>query len=233
MNKRIIAFGALLTASPWAFGMGNDDPIIAMVKIDQLEWRNADEDTPLVLEADAWLGKDLQKLWLKTEVERVDDETEELVLELYYSQAFAPYWDWQVGVRRDFKPEPDRDWLALGVIGLAPYFFEIDTSLYFDAEGRSALSFSAEYELMLTQRLVLVPEFELNAYGKDDLPRGIKAGFSDASFSARLGYEIRREFAPYIGINWNTALGGSADLLDDAGEETSEAEFVIGLRAWL
>lgn len=221
MKRLFCAVLALLPAA--GFAMGEDDPLLFMFKLDQLEVRDADGANPLVWEGYAWLGKDLNKLYLNTEGERVDGEYEELSTELLYSRAVAPYWDVQMGWRHDTYPEPSRDWLAVGVQGLAPYFFETDATFYLGQAGRTALKLKTEYELMFTQRLVLIPELEANFYGKSDAETGAKAGLSDISAGLRLGYEIRREFAPYIGVNWGKSFGG---------EGTSDWQAVAGIRLW-
>ena len=94
----------MLSAVNSALAGGKDDPLLGKVMIDQLEVRDADEHNLLVLDGQGWFGKDLQKLWFKAEVERKDSETEEAELQALYSQAIAPFWDVQVGVRQDFQP---------------------------------------------------------------------------------------------------------------------------------
>ena len=215
-----------------ALAGGKDDPLLGKVMIDQLEVRDADENNPVVLAAQGWLGKDLQKLWLKTDVERVNGGTEEVELQALYSQAIAPFWNVQVGVRQDFQPTPSRTWAVIGLQGLAPYFFEIDTALFVGESGRTALRLDAEYELLFTQRLILTPEIEVNFYGQNDADLGIGSGLSDIEAGLRLRYEIRREFGPYIGVNWNKSFGNTADFARSAGEEIDDLQWVIGVRAW-
>jgi copper resistance protein B len=122
--------------------------------------------------------------------------------------------------------------LDLGVQGLAPYFFEVDAALYIGEEGRTAARFSAEYDILITQRLILQPEVELRAYGKDDPENGIGSGFSDMEFGLRLRYEIRRELAPYLGVHWERKFGNTADLARSRGEDADEWSLVAGLRVW-
>lgn len=232
MKKRLL-LPVLLGFSGASFAMGvDDDPLIGMFKIDQLEIRDTDAGNVTAWKADAWLGKDLHKLWFKTEGEYHDGETEEAELQLLYSKALSPYWDVQAGWRRDQRPKPTRDWLALGIMGLAPYLFETDLALFIGEEGRSAARLDAEYEYLFTQRLILTPEFEVNLYGKDDPELGIGAGISDVSLGLRLRYEIRREFAPYAGVHWTGLYGDTADYAKAADEDTSEAVWVAGIRAW-
>lgn len=223
--------GMSLLLSPMVFAGAKDDPLLFMVNIDQLEKRNGDED-PTVLEAQAWAGYDLHKLWVKTEVERVEGENEDVELQLLYSKAISPFWNVELGARRDFKPEPERNWGVIGFHGLAPYYFEVDTALFVGESGRTALRFEAEYELMLTQRWVLVPELELNFFGETDEETETGSGLANSELGLRLAYEFRREFAPYIGVNWEKKYGKTADFAEAEDESTNDTQFVIGVSAW-
>lgn len=209
-----------------------DDPVLTKLMINQLELRATDGPDPWVLEAQAWIGQDLNKLWLKTEIERVDGETEEAELQALYSRAIAPYWDFQIGWRHDFKPKPSRDWLAVGFEGLAPYWFEVDAAAFIGEDGQIAARIEAEYELLFTQRLILTPEFEVNLHSKNDPDLGVGSGLSDMELGLRLNYVLRREFMPYIGVNWTKKFANTADFARDEGEESSDVQFVLGFRAW-
>lgn len=231
MIKRMIPLALCLPTAVFAAGM-EDDPLLAMVKIDKLEVHDTDDGNPWELKADAWIGKDLNKLWIKTEGEYHDGETEEAELQLLYSRAISPFWDLQVGVRRDFKPEPERDWFALGINGLAPYMFEVDAALFYGEDQRVAARLDAEYEYLITQRLELIPELEANIYSKDDEELGIGSGLSDLTLGLRLAYVLRREFTPYVGYSWTGLYGDTADYAEAAGEDTSSGAWVAGIKAW-
>ena len=213
-----------------------DDPLLTLFMLEQLEYRDADEDNPAALSGQFWAGYDLDKLWIKAELERSDGVTEEAELQALYSKAIAPYWDFQMGLRKDFQPSdeqiPSRDWVVVGFQGLAPYFFEVDTALFLGESGRSALRLEAEYEMLLTQRLILSPEIELNIYGQNDPLTGVGSGLSDIQAGLRLRYEIKREFAPYIGINWSKKFGNTAHYSSLEGQPTSETQIVLGFRVW-
>jgi copper resistance protein B len=217
----------------------HDDPLLAMFKLDQFERAHGDGAATTDWEAEAWIGHDFDKLWLRTEGERESGATDARV-EAFWDHAFASYWDWQLGVRHDFGSDPQRplpaigaparrDWAAFGVQGLAPYWFEIEATAYVGDSGRTALRFRAEYELLLAQRLVLQPEFETNVYGKRDLDRAVDSGVNDAEFGLRLRYEIRREIAPYLGVVWKHRFGDEAVI---AGRTGSETQLVAGMRVW-
>ena len=209
-----------------------DDPLLLTVLVDQIETRDVGGDNTLSWDGQGWLGRDLHKIWFKTDGERTGGITGDAELQFLYSKAIARYWDFQLGVRHDFKPSPSRSWAAIGFKWLAPYFFDIDAAAFIGESGRTALRFEAEYELLFTQRLILTPDIEINLYGQNDPDAGIGAGLSDLEAGLRLRYEIRREFAPYIGINWSRLFGNTADFARIAGEKSSETQLVIGLRAW-
>ncbi|MZR64489.1 copper resistance protein B [Alcanivorax sp. DP30] len=244
MKKLTLCLGLTLTqimASTQLMAMGEDQPRFSKVLFDQLEVRDTDEGRVLGWEMDAWYGGDINKLYFASEGERLmapeeDDEdpaTEGAETRLAWSHAFAPYWDWQLGVRRDWQPDdPNRDWASLGVQGVAPYWFEVNANLFVGEDGLTNLRLEAEYELMLTQKLALVPSVEANIYGKDDDELGIGDGLTDIEAGLRLRYEIRRELAPYIGINWEKQYGDTADLTRASGGKTEEGMFVAGVRLW-
>ena len=209
-----------------------DDPFLTRVIIDQLEIRDADGPNPTAMEAQAWVGKDLNKLWLKTNIERRDGETEEAEIQALYSRAISPFWNAQIGARQDATPAPSRNWGVIGVQGLAPYWFEVEAGLFVGESGRVAARFSAEYELLLTQQLILMPSVEVNMYGQNDAETGTGSGLADATAGLRLRYEIRREFAPYVGINWDKKFGNTANFAKGNSETVSDTAFVVGLRAW-
>lgn len=231
MKKLFVVLMLLAPAVP-AVAMVEDDPLTARFLLDKLEVRAADGPDPLVLDADAWIGYDLNKLRVRTEVERAGGATEEAELQLLYSRAVTPFWDAYAGWRRDVEPEPERDFLALGVVGVAPYMIETDAALFIGESGQLGLRLDAEYEYLFSQKLVLSPEVEIDFYGEDDRETGTGSGLSQMEIGLRLYYEVRRELAPYIGVNWTRKFGDTADFARDEGEDTSDVQILAGLRAW-
>lgn len=236
MDKQRLISGlcVLLLSLPAAAHM-EDDPLLFMLNADELEWSDAG-DNPMSWDIEAWLGRDLHKFRLRSEGERTDAGTDSLETQALYSRAVAPYWDLQLGLRRDTEPGngsgPGRDWAVFGLEGVAPYWFEIGAALFLGEDNRSALRLEAEYEILFTQRLILAPEIELNFYGKDDPELGIGSGLSEAEAGLRLRYEIRREFAPYIGFKREKLYGETADIAKAAAEDIARSEWVAGLRFW-
>ena len=161
-----------------------------------------------------------------------DGELEDAGTELLWGHAVAAYWGSQLGLRYDSGEGPDRTWVAFGIQGLAPYWFEVDATGYVGDEGRTAFNLEVEYELLLTQRLILQPRIEVDWYGKSDSARGVGSGFSEASLGLRLRYEVLREFAPYIGLNWWKKFGDTANFAQAAGQETDDLQVTLGIRAW-
>ncbi|MBX5462216.1 MAG: copper resistance protein B [Steroidobacteraceae bacterium] len=207
----------------------DDTEPVANVVIDQLDWRGGGTDA-YAWDAYAWYGTDYNKLWLKAEGERADGVTRESRNELLWDRIFSRWWSVQAGARLDLAQGPTRTWAAVGVQGLAPYFFGIEATAYVGDGGRTAARFAAEYDLLLTQRLILQPELQFNLYGKSDPANAIGSGFSNAELGLRLRYEIRREIAPYVGVLWSRRFGETADLARSAGEDASEVEWAAGLR---
>lgn len=211
----------------------HDDPALGMLLIDRFEYVHPrDGGQALAIDGEAWYGGNLDKLWLKFEGTRADGRLQELRTEALWSHAVVPFWDAQLGVRHDFGAGPGRDWLAVGLEGLAPYWFETQATLYAGPGGRTAARVALAYDARLTQRWILRPSLEADAYGRDDPRRGIGAGLSDLQFGVRLRYEIRREFAPYVGVVWQQAFGRTRDLVRATGAPATDLQFVAGVRVW-
>ena len=209
----------------------SDNAVFSMVMLDRLEGFDGLDSSGLNMDGSVWIGTDFNKLWLKAEAERSAGQSSGRA-EVLWSHAVAAFWDLQTGVRHDFGGGPSRQWAVLGVQGITPYWFNVEAAVYVGAAGRTAARARGEYTVRITQRAILTPEVEVNAYGKSDLARGIGTGFSDARLGLRLRYEIRREFAPYIGITWARKLGQTATLARQQNAARSERQIVAGVRLW-
>jgi copper resistance protein B len=210
----------------------DDNARFTKVLIDQLEAFDGKDGNGQRWEMQAYYGNDYDKLWLRTEGERSGGKLEDGDIEAFWNHTVATFWSTQLGVRSDAGEGPNRQWAAFGIEGLAPYWFELEATGYVGPSGRTAARFRAEYELFFTQRLIFQPEFEANAYGKDDPARRLGSGLSDASIGLRLRYEFHRQFAPYVGVVWTRRFGGTADFARQDGQGLFDRQWVAGVRIW-
>jgi copper resistance protein B len=213
----------------------DDTTRFGKVIFDQLEWRDGG-----AWDAQGYYGGDYDKLWVKTEGKYVPSGRDaadgsgirDADVEVLWNRVISAWWNLQAGGRQDFGPGQSRTWAAVGIQGLAPQWFETEATVYGSDEGRTAARLKAQYDLLLTQRLVLQPFAEANLYGRSDPAHQIGSGLSDLEVSVRLRYEVRREFAPYVGLVWLRRFGGTADLARSAGGDASDLELAAGLRIW-
>jgi copper resistance protein B len=210
----------------------DDRSTFGKVMFDRLEWRDADRGNAFEWNAQAWYGNDYDKIWLETEGVRHADETESARTELLWHHTLARWWNLQTGVRHDSPSGASRNWAAVGVEGLAPGFFDVKATMYVADQGRAAARVSAERDFLFTQRLILQPELELNAYTQDDTANHIGSGLSEVELGLRLRYEPRREVATYVGLVWTGHFGTTASLLRSAGDDPRQWQAVAGLRMW-
>jgi copper resistance protein B len=210
----------------------HDRSVNYYVLFDQLEWQSNAGGTGLNADMKGWVGRDRDRLWFRAEGDGEDGRVGEAEAHVLYGRQFSRWWDVVAGVRQDFEPGPSRTWAVLGIQGLAPYWFEVELTGYVGPSGRTHLRGEVEYELLLTNHLVLQPLVEVELFGKSDPERGIGAGLSATDVGLRLRYEFTREFAPYLGVTWNNKWGRTADFAEAAGEDPGGARFVAGLRLW-
>ena len=208
------------------------------ILIDQAEVKIRNGREGYGWDAQGWYGGDINKLWIKTEGEGAFGEhVESAEVQALWSRAIDPWFDFQVGVRYDIRPDPERAYLVAGIQGLAPYWFEVDGSVFLSNKGDVSARFEAEYDLRITQRLILQPMFELDLAAQDVRELGIGSGLSEASIGARLRYEIfpgsgPASVAPYVGIEYERAFGDTADFRRASGEDAGGWNLLIGLRTW-
>ena len=204
-----------------------EDPFNRSFLFDELEMHESDE---LAWDATFWAGRSFDKLAVRTEGEKSGGSTERAELELLWSHSVARWWDVVAGARGDFEPGATQSWAAFGIQGLAPYRFDLEATAYVGDGGRAAVRFEGEYELLITQRLILQPQLELNWYGQSDASRGIGSGLSTAEAALRLRYEFRRELAPYVGLVRERKFGTTADYARGEGEDADDTRLVAGIR---
>ena len=202
------------------------------VQFNRMEaWKSSGESGQ-AWEGTAWAGTDLDRIWLRSEGEREHGRTDAVELEVLYGRSVSPWWDVLAGVKHDFRPADSRTWAAIGVQGMAPYKFEIAGTAYFGESGQMAATLEIEYELLLTNRLILQPLVELSWYARDEPLRGIGQGLGKVEAGVRLRYEFDRRFAPYVGVVREQVFGTTADYRRSEGEDTTGTRVVAGIRFW-
>lgn len=204
-----------------------------MILIDRLEAVIGKGKDGYVWEAQGWYGGDIDRLWVKTEGESsFGKHLESGEVQALWSHALDPWWNLQAGVRHDFRAGPDRSYAVLGVQGLAPYWFEVDGALFLSDKGDVTARLEAEYDLRLTQKLILQPTVEFNLSAQDVPELRVGSGLSTAELGLRLRYQFVPELAPYIGVRYERAFGGTADFRRAQDEKTGGWNFLIGIRSW-
>ncbi len=227
--------GAVLAALPSRVSAQthtvHDEAIAYYVLLDEFEWQGG-EDGGLHWDNKGWIGRDLDRLWFRSELTTEDGRLDEAEMHVMYGRAVARWWELVGGVRQDFDPGPRQTWAAIGVQGLAPFWLEVEATAYVGAGGRMALRLETETDLLITNRLVLQPLIEVNLHSKSDHERDVFAGLTKTEIGLRARYLIRRELAPYLGVTWNRLHGQTADHAEIHGQTNGGARLVIGFRTW-
>lgn len=206
------------------------DSIHTYVAFDRLEHWHSDEASGVAWELHGWSGTDLNRLWFRSEGESGDGEATRHEVELLYGRSVSPWWDLVVGLQHEAQPLA-HDALAIGIVGLAPYKIETRAMLYL-RDGAASARLELEYDTLLSANWILQSQLELQAASRADAARGLGAGLSQAEFGLRLRYEKHRQFAPYLGIVREQALGATADIARAQGDASGDWRWVVGLRAW-
>ena len=228
--------GTTLTEGPYALEgnerltLADEHPFYALLG-DRLEYN--EQANAGVFDLQAWYGTTFDRLVIKTEGDFSEGSIEENQTDILWGHAVSAYWDTQAGVRLDYNKEGEnRQWLAFGLQGLAPYWFELDMTAYVGERGNTAFTLEAEYELLLTQKLIIQPRAEITLYGKNDKQNELGSGLSSSAIGFRVRYEFTRQFAPYIGVEWSNKFGNTADYAKSSGQSNNNTAFVAGIKFW-
>ncbi|MCW0375690.1 Copper resistance protein B [Xanthomonas sacchari] len=213
-------------------GMAHGAARTGYLLVDRLEgWDNA-HGSGQAWEARGWYGGDIDRLWLRSDGEREGGRTTASTLELAYGRAISPWWDMLIGARQTFAPGRARTSAAFGVQGMAPYKFEVSAMLYVGEGGHASLHLEGEYDVLLTNRLILQPRLEAELAARDDPAHRTGSGLASVEGGLRLRYEVTRRFAPYVGVEHVRSFGDTTDLRRADGEAARETRWVAGLRFW-
>jgi len=224
-NITKIALG-LMMISTFSMAGTSANGLYYKLSINELEYQDNSEKN-IAWDTSLWIGDETDKLYFYTQGEKPKNASTGSENQLVYSKAIAPFWDAQFGVGYDKVGNNNQAWGVLSIQGLAPYFFETRTSLLVGQGGNVGLRFDAEYQTLFTQKLILTPSIAIDAYSKDDPSMGLGKGLSNITAGMRLRYEIKREFAPYVGVEWSKNFGNTADI-----SPLNESYVVVGVRVW-
>jgi copper resistance protein B len=203
------------------------------VFIDQLEYRSNRGRDGYGWKAQAWYGGDINRAVLTSEGEgQFGHAPERAEVSLLWRRAFGPWFNLEAGVRHDIRPDPQRTYAVLGIEGLAPYWIEIEGQLLVSNKGDVHARLSASHDMRITQQLILQPDIEVNVAFQDVPQLGLGSGFERIELGARLRYQLTPEFGPYLGVHWESKLGGTSRIARTAGESVSTLSAVAGLRFW-
>ena len=218
------------------FGLApvHDNKAFFFFRGDRLEYRSSDSADLMLWDLQAWVARDYNKLFLETEGEYSlnEDTFESFETEVLYGRAISSFWDFRTGLRYDFDPGPERAFAVVGLLGLAPLWFEVDANLYLSEDGDLSFRLESEYDILLTQRLILQPRLELEAAAQDVDAYGTGAGLTGMEVGLRLRYEFSRKFAPYVGVSWESALGETANRIESSGGDPDDTLVVAGVKFW-
>jgi|TARA_Y100000296_G_scaffold64189_2_gene75233 copper resistance protein B len=199
---------------------------------DRAEFQARDGRNGYLWDLQGFYGNTTDKFFFKSEGEGTFGEPiEALEIQALYSRAIAPFFDLQAGFRQDLAG-PDTSYAVIGIQGLAPYMFELDSALFLSHRGDLTARIEAELDQRIAQSILIQPRAELNLAAQDVPELGIGAGIDSFELGVRLRYEIIREIAPYIGVEQVWKTGRSADFARAAGEDPSVTNFVLGIRFW-
>jgi copper resistance protein B len=210
----------------------HDTSVHSFVLFDQLEWQSLDGGDSASWDTKGWVGGDRNRLWFRTEGDVRNAAIAATQSHVLFGRSVARWWDIVAGIRQDVRPGPEQTWAAIGIQGIAPYWFDVQATAYIGGSGRTHVRFESELDLLLTNRLVLQPLLETEIYGKADPERGFGAGLTTIDVGLRLRYELRREFAPYVGLVWSRKFFGTADFAEAAGETSAGSRLAVGIRTW-
>lgn len=211
--------------------------ILTFVGFDELEYFATGDERAVEYDGDFWIGGDIHRAWFRARGEQATDAAiGDLEVQTLYSRAISSFWNAQAGFRFDARygggEDDSRAQLAFGFTGLAPYWFEVEAFGFVSQAGDVSARLEASYEILLTQRLIVESEFETVLGARSALEWGVGRGVGDLELGARMRYEFKREFAPYIGYSWTHLYGEVADAARLDGTSARRGALVVGLHWW-
>ena len=187
---------------------------------------------------EGWYGGDYNRVWFKSEGQKdtAFKADYDVDFQLLYGRFIRKYFDFQIGPRVETQTfrggNVTRGLGVIGIQGLVPYNYEFESALFIDQNGAVSARLSFNKDMLLTQRLILQTRFETNAAVQRVEEFTTGSGLNNLELGFRLRYEIRREFAPYVGLSLDRSFGETATLVRQDGGTPSQIRFVAGVRMW-
>lgn len=176
-----------------------------------------------------WIGKDRDKLALKSEGEKEGSHLKQAEFWGMYSRNISEFWDAQVGLRHDTQKE-GTSYLVMGFEGLAPYFLDTEIHVFISHKGDLSARLRQETDLLITQQLIAEPYFEVNAFAQDVPEQHVAGGFSSLELGLKTRYEITRKFAPYLDLRYERKLSATSGIAQSDGERRDDFIAALGIR---
>lgn len=207
------------------------EPLIYGVQVEQAERRFDDGSDVYAWDFDALVGTDELKVVWRSEAEYLTEGSrfETLENQLRLQKPISTFFDAVVGVRVDTPRGEDRVYGVVGVKGLAPQWFEVDADLYLGET--SFVRIEAEYEGLITNRIILTPSVELDTPLGDDAALGVGGFAPKLEVGARLSYDLLdRAISPYVGVHYERLFGETAERAREEGGQRDTLFFVVGTK---
>jgi copper resistance protein B len=205
----------------------------AQVLVERLELQARAGKAGYAWQGEASSGTDRDRLVIASEGQNEPGRgLEEAELHAKWRHAIDPWFNAELGVRYDLRPDPQRTYLIVGVEGLAPYWIDTEAQLFVSNKGEVQARLQLAVDQRITQRLVLRPAAEIDLSLQDVPELGITSRVPEWSLGARLRYELKANLAPYVGVEWRRDLADpNRDQSRDHSRRTG-ANVVVGVRAW-
>lgn len=181
---------------------------------------------------DTLIGTDENRLFIEANLDKAESNDPKYDVSALYSRNVAPFWDIQAGVRySEDKNSSNSDRVdgVIGVLGLAPYFFETQAYLYGGENNFWGASFELERDLLLTQKLITQPYIEADVIFSDDSNYAAKSGLSELKTGIKTRYEITKRIKPFIDVAYQYEKGQKATSMQEATESEKGWKYGAGI----
>lgn len=235
MKRKSIVRACFLIAgfisSPMSAPSAVAEALIYGIQIEQAEYRVGSPTDVFAWDFDALIGTDEVKFVWRSEAEYAftADKFETLENQLRLQKPISDFFDIVAGIRVDTPSGKDRVQGVVGLHGLAKQFVEVDADFF--VGDHPSIRLEAEYEALITNRLIVTPSIEVDLPLNDDRTFDRGAFAPTLEVGIRAGYDlIDRALSPYIGVHYERSFGKTANIRRSEGEDAGSLFFVAGAR---